>query len=146
MKPGPRDRIDRLELFVQDPCGDADERGPEPRSTCRADCQGDPLAAEGQARRHHALHSLTRLERRPVQVDLSEHAVQVQVEAGDEVAGPESEARREDAGVAVGVRRDEVRRVPVDGTATEGGEQRMHALLLVETAQWLQPGERLRHA
>ena len=85
-------------------------------------------------------------ERRPVQVDLSEHAVQVQVEAGEEVARPEPEARREDAGVSVGVRRDEVRRVPVDGRTVEGGEQRVHALRLVEAAQRLQRGERVRHA
>ena len=69
-----------------------------------------------------------------MQVDLAEHAVQVQVEAGEEVAGPEPEARREDAHVSVGVRRDEVRRVPVDGRALESGEQRRHALLLVEAA------------
>ncbi len=90
-----------LELFVQDSGGDADERGPEPRPAGRADGQSDPLGADGQARRHHALHPLAGPERRSVQVDLSEHAVQVQVEAGDEVAGPESEARREDARISV---------------------------------------------
>ena len=37
------------------------------------------------------------------EVDLAEHAVQVQVEAGEEVARAEAEARRQHADAAVGV-------------------------------------------
>src|SRR5207253_9854672 len=42
----------------------------------------------------------------------SEHAVQVQVEAGEEVARAEAEARRQDADASPSVCRDEVRRIP----------------------------------
>ena len=65
------------------------------------------------------------LERAEEQVGLAEHAVQVQVEAGQPVARAEAEARREDAGVALGVDRDEVRRVRLGpGCAVERGDER----------------------
>ena len=56
------------------------------------------------------------------EVDLAEHAVQVQVEPGQPVARAEAEARREHAGVAVRVDGDEVRRVRLGAGALERGD------------------------
>src|SRR6185312_10292002 len=103
VEPRPFDRGYRVEPLVENAGGDADECGPEARSAGRADGQSDTVRADRHAWRHHALHPLAGPERRPDEVDLSEHAVQMEVEAGEEVAGPESEARGEDAHASVGV-------------------------------------------
>ena len=88
-----------------------------------------------------------RNERHVVEVDLAEHAVQVQVVAREEVARAEAEARRQDAGVAVGVDDGQVRRVPVRRRRPlERGEQREHALGLGEPREPWQPVERRGHA
>ena len=85
-----RDGVDRLETLVEDPGGDADERGAQPGAAGRADREREAVAVDRDARRHHALHPRAWLERDAVQVDLAEHAVQVQVVAGQEVAGAEA--------------------------------------------------------
>ena len=53
------------------------------------------------------------------QVGLAEHAVQMEVEAGHEVARAEPEARREDAGVSVRVEGGDVRRAVLRGELVE---------------------------
>ena len=69
-----------------------------------------------------------RHERLPDEVGLAEHAVQVQVEAGQQVARAKAEARREHARVAVRVDDGEVRRVPVGHEpGVERREQRRRA-------------------
>ena len=77
----------------------------------------EPIASTGlvtverQRGRHHALHPRAGLEVPDEQVALAHHAVQVQVEAGQEVARAEAQARGEDDGVPLRVDRDEVGRV-----------------------------------
>ena len=81
------------------------------------------------------------------QVCLAEHAVQVQIAAGQEVARAETEARRDDARVSVAVDHGDVRRVTVrlDG-AREDVDERQHPLGLVETLQMGETRDRLGHA
>ena len=80
------------------------------------------------------------------QVGLAEHAVQVQVEAGEEVARAEAEARRQDAGVADLVDDGDVRRVAVLVLALEHGDKGDDAAGGAEAAQAREHGDRLRHA
>jgi hypothetical protein len=91
------------EAFVEDAGDDAQECGPETRASGRATHERQPVVVERQQRRHHALHPGSRLESTAQQVGFAEHAVEVQVEAGDEVSGAESETRRESACIAVSV-------------------------------------------
>ena len=73
-----------------------------------------PVSVERKQRRHHALHPRSPGSSAPrKQVGLAEHAVQVQIEAREEVARAETEARRDDARVAVAVDDRDVRRVAV---------------------------------
>ena len=146
MEARPPDGRDRVEPFVEDPGRDADERRSQPRSARGADRQRDALVVESEARRHHALHPLAGLERLEDEVDLAEHAVQLQVEAGQEVARAEPEARRQDARVPVGVGGDEIRRVALGARPVERGEQRVHARGGVELPQPWQARERLGDA
>ena len=86
--------------------GDGDERA------CAAACR-PRRRSRARARRRRATsvgaimlcHPRARLERAAEQVDLAEHAVQMQVEARQPVAGAEAEARRQHARVAVARRR-----------------------------------------
>ena len=135
MEARPVDRVLRLEPFVQDARDHLQKRAAQARPAGGPCCECDSSAVEGQARRHHARHPLAGLERPGKQVGLAEHAVQMQVEAGHEVARAETEARRQDAGVAVrveggDVRRAVLRRDPVEQRADEGEG----ALRLAETA------------
>ena len=130
-----RDGVDRLEALVQDPGGDPDERSAQPRAAGRADREREAFCVDGDARRHHALHPRARLERDAVQVDLAQHAVQVQVVAGQEVARAEPEARRQHARAAVAVDDSQVRRVPVDPVVVDRREQRQHAVGVVEVRE-----------
>jgi hypothetical protein len=70
----------RLESLVEDPGGHRDESAAQPRAACGAEREHEPCVVEHDGRRHHARHALARLERAEEQVDLAEHAVQVQVE------------------------------------------------------------------
>ena len=72
---------------------------------------GRPVRVERDGRRHHARHPGAGLELAAKQVGLAEHAVQVQVEAGEEVPRAEPEARREHADVPVRVDDGQVRGV-----------------------------------
>src|SRR6185503_6942494 len=105
------DRLLRIEAFVEDSAQHLHERGAEARSSGRPGRNRKAVVVEDQGGGHHALHACARLERPHLQVDLAEHAVQVHVEAGQEVAGAQAEAGREDTGVPLRVDRDEVRRV-----------------------------------
>ena len=88
-----------------------------------------PSARSAIVRRHHALHPPARARAGPAQeIRLAEHRVQVEVETGEEVAGAETEARRDRAGVAVTVDRDEVRRVRLGTVARECAHERDEAL------------------
>ena len=70
------------------------------------------------------------------QVGLAEHAVQVQVEPGNEVARAEPEARRQDAGVAVVVEDGDVRRAVLRGHVVEQRtDEGQRPLGLLEPAQ-----------
>ena len=105
------------------------------------------MTIECDARRHHAFHPVTRLGRTDEEVDFAEHAVEMEVEAGQPIARAETEARRQDAGVPIGVDGDEVRRVRVRPTRVpERGEQEQDALGRSGPAQIRQTRERLRHA
>ncbi len=124
------------ESLVEDSGRDAHERGAKPGPAGRADREQEAVSIERDARRHHALHPVTGLHRPVQQVDLAEHAVQVEVEAGELVAGAEAEARRQHACVAVPVDGDEVRRVRLGpGRVIERREQVEHALGRREAAQ-----------
>ena len=81
-----------------------------------------------------------------MEVDLAEHAVQLQIETGEEVAGAETEAGCENAGVAIGVCGDEIRGVAFRARPLERGEQRVDAGGGVEIAERRQPRERLGDA
>ena len=75
------------------------------------------------------------------EVGLAEHAVQVQVEAGEVVARAETEARRQDADIAVRVDADEVRRVAV---CVDGQVERLDERDDVRVRR--QRGERVGHS
>jgi hypothetical protein len=71
----------RLEPFVEDPRRHGDESAAQPRAAGGAEREHEPRIVEHDGRRHHARHAFARLERAEEQVDLAEHAVQMQVEA-----------------------------------------------------------------
>jgi hypothetical protein len=93
----------RRQALVEDARDDSQECGPESRPSGRARRERETVAVEHQERRHHALHPRSGLEPAAQQVGFPQHAVQVQVEAGDEISGAEPEAGREGAGVAVSI-------------------------------------------
>ena len=101
----------RGQALVENPGGDADQRRAQARAAGRADREGEPVAVDREARRHHAHHPLARLERAHEQVHLAQHRVQMQVEPGESVARAEAEAGREHASVSLRVHRDEVGRM-----------------------------------
>ena len=108
----------------------------EARPACRAERELEPVVVEDDGGRHHARHPLTGPERLADEVGLAEHAVQVQVEPGQEVAGAETEARRQHACGSVAVDHREVRRVTCPGrVVVEGREQRDVAAGRVEPVQ-----------
>ena len=100
-----------IQALVQDSAQHLDERRAKARPTGGPGRDCEAVVVEDEGRGHHALHPRAGLERAHVEVDLAEHAVQVDVQARKEVARAEPEARREDAGVPVPVDCDEVRRV-----------------------------------
>src|SRR6476469_7569970 len=75
------------EAFVEDAGDDTEECGPETRASGGATHERQPVTVEREQRRHHALHPGSRLEPAAQQVGFAQHAVEVQVEAGDEVPG-----------------------------------------------------------
>ena len=86
MEARPVDRVLHVEPPVQDAREHADERRAQPRPTGRAERELEALAVEGERGGHHALHPCSRHERAADEVCLTEHAVQVQVEARHPVA------------------------------------------------------------
>ena len=78
-----------------------------------------PSSSKHERRRHHRAHPLAGDEVADDEVDLAEHAVQVQVEPGEEVAAAEAEARRERARVPVVVDDADVRRVRLGAAHVE---------------------------
>ena len=125
MEARPVDRVLGLEALVEDAGDDLQKRAAQAgaaRGACR-ECDAVASRASDGA--------IMLAIRSPgssgagEQVGLAEHAVQMQVEAGHEVARAEAEARREDAGVAVrveggDVRRAVLRRELVEQRADEG--------------------------
>ncbi len=135
VEPLPRDRGLGVEPLVEDPRDDLEHRAPEPRAAGGAGREHDAVFVQCQARRHHAPHAVAGLERPADQVGLPEHAVEVQVEAGDEVARAEAEARRQDARAPLGVDDREVRRVTYVVGAVERAAEHEGALGRGEPAQ-----------
>ncbi len=143
MRPRLVDSLLRLDALVEDRRGDRDQGGAEARAAGGADREHEAALVEREARRHHALHPVAGLERTMAEVGLAEHAVQVEVEAGEPVPGAESEARGQDAGAAVAVDRDEVGRVRLRSRrAVERCDEREQPLGGRQGAQARQPGER----
>ena len=118
MQSGARDGDLWVEPFVQDSGGDLDEGAAEPRAPGRAERKDEPLVVEGEARRHHAAHPLAGLERPANQVGLAQHAVQMQIESRQEIAGAQAEARRQHAGAPFGIDGGQSRGVTVARGAT----------------------------
>ena len=110
MQPWTVDGVLRLEPLVEDPGDDQEQRAPQSRAAGGAGREHDPVPVECQRRRHHARHPVSWLEALGEEIGLAEHAVQVQVEPGQEVARTEPEARREDARVPLVVDHGDVRR------------------------------------
>ena len=107
------------QALVEDPREHLRQCGAEARAARRAGRQDEAVRVERDRRRHHAGHPPAGLERADEQLGLAEHAVQVDVVAGQEVPRPEPQARRDDAGVPVPVDDGEVRRVLVRPAAVE---------------------------
>ena len=123
------------ETVTQDPVEHADERRAQPSAARGADRELEAVAVEHERGGHHAVHALARHERARDQIGLAEHAVQVQVEAGQPVARAEPEARRQDAGVPGVVDHGEVRRVAAGaGELVEGREERVRAAVAARSA------------
>jgi len=99
------------QALVQDSAQHLDESRAKARATGRPGRDCEALVVEDEGGGHHALHPRAGLERANLEVDLAEHAVQVDVQARKEVTRAEPEACREDAGIPVPVHYDEVRRV-----------------------------------
>ena len=119
VQPRPRHRSVGLEPLVQDSRDDLNQRAAQPRPACRAGGEHDPVCVDGDARRHHARHPLARLEPSADEIGLAEHAVQMEVEPGKEIARAEAEARREHAGAARSVDHTQVGRVTLHGSRVE---------------------------
>ena len=134
MQPWPRHRLARRKPLVQYPCRRLDQRTAKTRPAGRSDRQLQGVLAEDDGRRHHAAHPLPRLQRSAEEVGLAEHAVQVQVEPGHEVAGAETEAGGQDASVPLTVDGGDVGRVTgaVGLFAIEALREAQGALLLRE--------------
>jgi hypothetical protein len=75
----------RRQTFVEDSADDSQERSPESRSSGRPRRERQTVDVERQQRRHHALHPRSRLEPAAQQVGFAQHAVEVKVEARNEV-------------------------------------------------------------
>src|SRR5687768_1092387 len=145
MEAGPLDGDDGIESFVEDADRDADERRAQARATGGADRQHRSLVPDRERWRHHARHPRAGDERREHEIDLSQHAVEVEVEAREEVAGAEAQAGRQDADAAGSVDGHEIRGVRTgEGRVVEGVEERQHPLRLCETPQRGHPAEQLR--
>ena len=123
MEPRPVDGVPGEQALVEDPREDLCQCGAEARSSGRAGRDDEPVPVERDRRRHHAGHPPSGRERPDEQIGLAQHAVQVDVVSGQEVPGPEPQARGDDAGVPVPVDDGEVGRVLVRPAAVErGGE------------------------
>jgi hypothetical protein len=126
----------RLETLVEDPRDDLEQRTPQPRAPGGAGREHDSVRVQCERRRHHARHPVARRELIRDQIDLAEHAVQVQVEPGNEVAGAEPEAGRERAGIALVVDDGGVRRPVLSRRfVAQGTDERECALRLLEAAE-----------
>ena len=82
----PAHRLLGREALVEDPGDRLEQRASEPRPAGGAGRELEAGAVEDDHRRHHARHPLAGNERSLQQVGLAEHAVQVQIETGQEVA------------------------------------------------------------
>src|SRR5438128_7141406 len=101
----------RRKSFVEDAGDHAEQCGPQARPTGRARGEANPVAVEHERRGHHAEHARAGLERTAKEVRLAEHAIEVEVQAREEVARPEPETRCDDARIAFVVDDSDVRRV-----------------------------------
>jgi DNA-binding transcriptional LysR family regulator len=123
-----------------------DERCTKPRAPGGSDRELEPILVEHQRGSHHARHPGPGPHGLSDEIDLAEHAVQLQVEAGEKIPGPEPEARGQHARAAVAIDSDEVRRVAVERGAVERREERVHPRARVEPAETRKTLERVRHA
>jgi hypothetical protein len=87
VQPPARNRLACRETLVEHSCGDLDQGATKARPAGRADRELEAAVAQDDTRSHHAAHPVAGLERAADQVGLAEHAVQVQVERWQEVAG-----------------------------------------------------------
>src|SRR6266545_1887561 len=86
VQPGTIDGVLGFEPLVEDAGQGLDKRRSQARSSGCAGGQQRAVLGKDDRGSHHALHPFPRLERVHDQIDLAEHAVQVDVEARQEVA------------------------------------------------------------
>src|SRR4051794_40840748 len=114
MAPWCRDRLLDRQPLVEHAREHADERRADTGAARGAAGEHElPGSVEGEQRGGHALHALARDERLADEVGLTEHAVELDVEAGQPVARAEPERRGQYADVSRRAGPDDVRGVAV---------------------------------